>query len=629
MAGAGSFASVDDLIWLADPDPNAPLDASGNRPLHYAAKHGSVEAITELINLGADPGIENHARQKASVVAKNAGHIDAALLLRSHEKRGVTRPQLPQGSSPQSVREAGEFAPTSVTIDDDPDWTVPDVGAVSNDGPPLQLPQPDTMRPVGGHEICDQSYRQIMRWLERIRSTGRNFTLEDFIERQPENWIHGGRIVEINLSYLGLATLDLTEVPELTTLWCNNNQLTELNLEHVPGLTTLHCEYNNLIYLDLESVPSLTALFCGNNHLSELDLASVPGLAKLWCSGNHIAALDLYRCRKLKKANSVTGRAVTIWRQPSQAPATVQSGRDSKEEKQSSKPKNLRQVGTHEICEQSYNQIVIWLEHLKSIGREIGLDELVSRQAKSWVLDGNIVELNVSFLGFSKLDLAGIPSLNQLWCDNNQLTDLDLSSVPELKVLYCNRNQLTEIQLCSVPELTELWCNDNKLTELDLASVPELTKLSCDSNQLTELDLASIPDLTILSCRSNQLTELDLGNVPELTNLWCGDNYLTELDLAGVPDLNELWCDNNQLAALDLSRVPTLTTLSCDKNQLSELELSSVKALTRLDCDHNMLTQLDLASVPRLTWLSCGNNQLTELDLKCVPDLTTLWSDDI
>lgn len=193
------------------------------------------------------------------------------------------------------------------------------------------------------------------------------------------------------------------------------------------------------------------------------------------------------------------------------------------------------QVGEFALREQDYRQLQIWLEHLNSNGRTWTLEEFVSEALSGFeeddergevIADGKILILDLGEMGFTELDLSGVPDLALLSCEGNPLKDLELHSVPSLTELWCSGNQLTELDLSSVPDLTMLGLDQNQLTELDLSSVPNLTELRCDYNQLTALQLSKVPNLTSLHCYGNQLTELDIRNCPNLLNITCDPGVL-------------------------------------------------------------------------------------------------------
>ena len=139
------------------------------------------------------------------------------------------------------------------------------------------------------------------------------------------------------------------------------------------------------------------------------------------------------------------------------------------------------------------------------------------------VLTDNIEAITMLNLnGQNIADLTGIEdftALENLNCQNNQITSLDVSDNTALTDLDCSDNQITSIYF-GLPNygqntaLTFLDCSNNQLTSLDLTLLPYLISLDCSNNQLTSLDVShwsgGFTSLTSLDCSNNQLTNLFL-----------------------------------------------------------------------------------------------------------------------
>lgn len=123
-----SFTSVDDLVWLAENAPDTALDEFGNRPLHYAAKYGSLDAIAQIMALGANPTLPNSVGQKASDVARRTGHIEVALALRGYERNAELDGKSQLASNQKIENNLGAFSPTPTTnlLHTDTDWELPE-----------------------------------------------------------------------------------------------------------------------------------------------------------------------------------------------------------------------------------------------------------------------------------------------------------------------------------------------------------------------------------------------------------------------------------------------------------------------------------------------------------------------
>ena len=188
-----------------------------------------------------------------------------------------------------------------------------------------------------------------------------------------------------------LIHLDLTPVPELTTLSCLANQLTDLDLTPVPGLTTLECDSNQLTDLDLTPVPGLTTLNCSWNQLTDLDLTPVPGLTELGCSGNQLTDLDLTPVPGLTALDCDRNQLTDL---------------------------DLTPVPGLTTLECFVNQLI-----------DLDLTP-VPGLTRLWCSYNQLIDL----------DLTPVPGLTALDCGRNQLTDLDLTPVPGLRSIWCDKH---------------------------------------------------------------------------------------------------------------------------------------------------------------------------------------------
>ena len=240
------------------------------------------------------------------------------------------------------------------------------------------------------------------------------------------------------------------------------------------------------------------------------------------------------------------------------------------------------------------------------LGSELIPVEQVNNQTRISCVLGEISSLKgVEFFG----------ALEELYCNDNQLTSLDVSKNVALEYLNCYFNQLTSLDVSKNVELRYLYCYSNQLTSLDVSKNAELVGLDCTSNQLTSLDVSKNVALKNLSCNDNQLTSLDISNNIALTNLACAVNQLTSLDMSKNVALKSLLCTRNILTSIDVSKNMVLVDLICNGCGLTSLDVSQNLALEELRCSGNGLTSLDVSKNVALEDLNCSSNQLTSLDL--------------
>lgn len=98
---------------------------------------------------------------------------------------------------------------------------------------------------------------------------------------------------------IGLETLDVSTLPNLTQLTCQGNALTSLVLGSSSTLTWVNCASNDLTSIDVSGCPALTRLDCYSNNLSSLNLSAVTELETLACQQNNLTTLDLSPLTKL------------------------------------------------------------------------------------------------------------------------------------------------------------------------------------------------------------------------------------------------------------------------------------------------------------------------------------------
>lgn len=126
-----------------------------------------------------------------------------------------------------------------------------------------------------------------------------------YFEKEEGDTLHQKTLLateELDLSKLGLSSLRGIEFfPNLTTLDCSENLLSEVDLSANTALRKLELYGNQLVSLDVSGNPQLYALGCSHNRLESLDVTGNPGLKELLCNGNPLESIDLSNNPKLEK----------------------------------------------------------------------------------------------------------------------------------------------------------------------------------------------------------------------------------------------------------------------------------------------------------------------------------------
>lgn len=90
-----------------------------------------------------------------------------------------------------------------------------------------------------------------------------------------------------------LTSLDVSQNTSLYMLDCSNNALTSVNLGNNSNLRQLFCDINNLESIDVSGTPNITSLNCDQNRLVSLNVSGLSQLSSLNCAYNRLLSLDL------------------------------------------------------------------------------------------------------------------------------------------------------------------------------------------------------------------------------------------------------------------------------------------------------------------------------------------------
>lgn len=219
-------------------------------------------------------------------------------------------------------------------------------------------------------------------------------------------------------------------------------------------------------------------------------------------------------------------------------------------------------------------------------------------------------------------NMAGLEhftSLEKLLIHYNKLTEIDIE-IPSLKELHCDGNLITNISLAGLPGLQHLNCAMNPMESLDVSGHQALEYIQSYECPLANVNLLDCPQLRDIDFSHCNLTGINLDGLTSLERIFLGNNPLNSLDISTLSSLNYLLCSQTDLSYLDASALPNLEYLYIGYCNLTSLNVSGCTGLKTLDCTDNLLTSLDLShGLSSLTELFCGDNYLSEVDLSNTP----------
>lgn len=318
-------------------------------------------------------------------------------------------------------------------------------------------------------------------------------------------------VTYIDCSNRGIKDLTGIELfPNLKTLECYNNQLTNLDVSKNVGLVRLVCYNNKLQKLDVRNNTKLTHLDCDDNPLGTLDVSKNTELEVLLCHNTSLKALDVSSNVKLLDL-ICSGNALT----------TLDVSKNT-----------------------ALQQLTCYTNQLSTLDvtKNTGLLYLYCGDNPLGTLDVSknteLLELYCEKSGLSTLDISNNTKLMYLYCEENQLTELDVSKHMKLQYLNCAGNKLTVLYLPGTGVETSVFSRIaaffSPATYADEAAGPALTDLDCSRNKLTSLDASKCEKLEVLLCTENRSDAPLVVNVAKLENL-----TLSTVDAAGSVEIQE------------------------------------------------------------------------------------------
>ena len=140
---------------------------------------------------------------------------------------------------------------------------------------------------------------------------------------------------------------------------------------------------------------------------------------------------------------------------------------------------------------------------------ELGIDDVVDGSVLTSEAE-KVTSLVMNDKGINSLEgISDFEMLDNLWVNDNQISNLDLSQNTLLKFVYVQNNALTSINVSNLNILEKLSVPNNNLTQLDISDSGTLQLLEINDNTLGAIDISVIPNslqLNTFAVENNPLT---------------------------------------------------------------------------------------------------------------------------
>lgn len=238
--------------------------------------------------------------------------------------------------------------------------------------------------------------------------------------------------------------------------------------------------------------------------------------------------------------------------------------------------------------------------------------------------NGNVTGLNV----------AGLDTLNELYCSHTAIKTLDLSGLINLKYLYASKTPVTDIDFSGCDTLYEVKVNNTKLKNLDLSDITSLYRVEASyCGNMDSIDVSGCTNLYMLYVNGennkgvyNTVKVIDASGAIELDYLYANNCYdLNYINASGCVDLRSFYAYYCNLDSVNVSGCTDLMHFYVYNNpNLEKINVSGCTNLYYLEaynCNLNdSITGLSDAK-NRLYQINVNNNQLTSLDLTTFTNL--------
>jgi len=431
---------------------------------------------------------------------------------------------------------------------------------------------------------------------------------------------------EIDCSCNNLTTLCVSS-SILETLNCSINCLTSLYITNCTSLLNIDCSDNFLPGITISGTSSIRVLNAAWNMLTSFDFSQFPNIEDLNLTGNCIGSFSITGNTSLKNLTCLANGMTVLAVQNHPAIRTIQCGHNLLQTLTITNNDHLESID----C--SFNNLDRMTITNNDCLHVIDCSNNIISNLSLSTITNNLYleEFNCSFNNISTFYCPSLTSVQRLICVGNNMQSFVATGLSHLKALFCSQNSITSLNVSSISSLrvlkcennlinslilntgiNELYCEDCQLTSLDLSTKAYLTSISCSGNYLTSLDLSNNNRLRNLDCKNNQIESLILPDT--ISSLNCSQNSLKKLNLQGLSQLSFLYCNDNNLVLLNTDGCSNLSYVEADNNGLREFDLGDCPILEDLSITYNELFDLtgfpsNYVITPQITW----NNPFTDV----------------
>ena len=402
-----------------------------------------------------------------------------------------------------------------------------------------------------------------------------------------------------NIDSNGDGYLTDTEVANQTYMDLSDKGITSLKgIEFFTKLTSLYCNNNQLTSLDVSKNTALTSLYCYGNKITGAQIDALAASLPVVENGQ-IYILDLSNENEantcsVEQVNAIKANGWEVYYRTKYSWETFTGVLPIKITEELFPDENFRSyVSSYVDMDQDAMLSASELSRTKLFVSNLGISNL-----KGIELFTELIQINCSGnqISGAKMDefIASLPmteggKINIINISNDsEANDCTVEQVNAIKAkgwepLYTFDGYTWEVYSGVLPIIVNeenfpdekfRWFvreyyggYDGYITEKEIAEITEMD-ISSPQNGIASLKgIEFFTSLTIFRIVSSNLTSLDLSKNVHLTTVDCSDNQLTSLDLSKNVHLTTVDCSDNQLTSLILPKTTSLQSITCYSNK--------------------------------------------------------------
>ena len=516
------------------------------------------------------------------------------------------------------------------------------------------------------------------------------------------------RVKQLDVSNKNISSIQIGNLSALESLNCSNNQLSTLNIDGLNKLYNLDCSFNLLTSISVTKAPKIQNLICNNN---KIPFSALP-LSLPVSNGSYkyspMNKIEIERTILLGETlnyilESKIGGVATVFnwfRNDVKVADSDQSGKYTPTDTgifyctmTNDKFPGLV-ISTNQINvvkPEMYDLADI--EALKRLRNNLPVDSplrskwsddsrIFSWEGVGWTSNSprKVNVLQMSSAGLKTLDLTSFANLEQIYCDNNQLTSIRLTGLLNLSYISCAYNLLTDIDISGLPKVKNLFCQSNKLcfsklpvklsvvggnyqywpqqnvfeeqtvvpggtidftSERIINGIATVFKWYRNNNIITGTDQSGklvtsgdgfyhcvmtndyFPGLTLTTNKiiTGTIYEFDPNDVKVLTAIF--DNA------PATSIIRKNWKDKTQIGSWygvkwSNETPKRVTELNVSNSGLTTLDITKLDKLERVQFANNRLASVNFTGLQHLKYIGADTNVLTSIDLSGLSEMQLL-----